>query len=313
MAANSSKSTVKDSIGFIGIGNMGLPMAGRLIAAGYDVTAYDVSADALAKAVALGAKPATSPADVASKTEIVLISMPTPDIVRDVIFGERGIASGNRRKIVVDLSTTGPRASAAIALDLAKRDIIAIDAPVSGGVGGAQKGTLAVMVSGPKAECDKLEAVLGVFGRVFYIGDKPGQAQMMKLMNNLLSATAMAATSEAVVLGVKAGLDPAIMIEVINAGSGRNTASEDKFPKQILPRTFNQGFGMGLMTKDVLLALAEADALKTPMWIGNAVKQTWLQAIAREGADADFTEVIKHLEAAAGVIVGKARSTAAKG
>jgi 3-hydroxyisobutyrate dehydrogenase-like beta-hydroxyacid dehydrogenase len=295
----------KGSIGFVGIGMMGLPMSSRLVAAGYDVVAYDIRPEALERIVLKGAKPATSAADVASKTDVVMVSMPTPDIVRDVVFGKNGIASGNRRRVFVDLSTTGPRVAESIAGDLAKQKVVAIDAPVSGGVAGAEKGTLAVMVAGPKAECEKLKPVFETIGKYFYIGDKPGQGQMMKLMNNLLSATATAATAEALVLGVKAGLDPFIMCDVLNAGSGMNTATRDKFPKAILPRTFDFGFAMGLMTKDVVLALAEADHHKTPMWIGNAVKQTWLQALNREGPATDFTHVIDMMEQAAGVTVGR--------
>ena len=295
----------KGSIGFVGIGMMGLPMASRLLGAGFEVTAYDIRKEAVDKIVAKGAKPATSAADVASKTDVVFVSMPTPDIVRDVVFGKNGIASGNKRRVFVDLSTTGPRMAEAIAADLDKQKIVAIDAPVSGGVSGAEKGTLAVMVSGPKAECEKLKPAFEAIGKYFWVGDKPGQGQMMKLMNNLLSATATAATAEAMVLGVKAGLDPHIMCDVFNAGSAMNTATRDKFPRAILPRTFDFGFAMGLMTKDVLLALGEADHHKTPMWIGNAVKQTWLQALNREGPATDFTRVIQMMEAAAGVTVGK--------
>src|SRR5205085_4468478 len=137
------------------------------------------------------------------------------------------------------------------------------------------KGTLAVMTSGPQAECDRLAPILAAMGKVFYIGSEPGMGQMMKLINNLLSATATAATSEAMVLGVKAGLDPQVMIDVINAGSGRNTATEDKFTRAIFPRSFDFGFALGLMTKDVKLCIDEAEALGVPMWIGSAVKQLW--------------------------------------
>jgi 3-hydroxyisobutyrate dehydrogenase-like beta-hydroxyacid dehydrogenase len=133
---------------------------------------------------------------------------------------------------------------------------------------------------------------------------------MMKLINNLLSATATAATSEAMVLGVKAGLDPYVMIDVINAGSGRTTASADKFPRSILPRSFDFGFAMGLMSKDVNLCIAEADALGVPMWIGNAVKQLWLYALAQGGPDEDFTALITHIERWSGVTVGGPRRNA---
>jgi 3-hydroxyisobutyrate dehydrogenase-like beta-hydroxyacid dehydrogenase len=235
----------------------------------------------------------------------VLVSLPVPDIVRDVAFGKNGIASGNRRRVFVDLSTTGPRVAEGVANEFAQNGVIAIDAPVSGGVSGAAKGTLAVMVSGPKDECEKLRPVFDVIGKYFWIGDKPGQGQMMKLMNNLLSATAMAATTEAIVLGVKAGLDPSIMCEVMNAGSGMNTATRDKFPKAVIPRSFDVGFTTGLMSKDVMLALAEADFHKMPMAIGNAVKATWLQTLAKEGAASDLTHIVRMMEEAAGVTVGQ--------
>jgi 3-hydroxyisobutyrate dehydrogenase-like beta-hydroxyacid dehydrogenase len=291
-------------IGFIGVGRMGLPMASRLIDAGHHLVAYDTQGQALSAIANKGAEKAASPAEVASRADTVMVSLPRPETVREVALGERGIAQGSKARLFVDLSTTGPRTAQAIAAELARRNIIAIDAPVSGGVAGATKGTLAVMTSGPKAECAALRPILQAIGKVFYIGAEPGMGQMMKLVNNLLSATAVAATSEAVVLGVKAGLDPRVMIDVINSGSGRSTASEDKFPRAILPRSFDYGFAMGLMSKDVNLCIAEADALQVPMWIGNAVKQLWQYGIGQGGPDQDFTELIKHLEKWVGVTVG---------
>jgi 3-hydroxyisobutyrate dehydrogenase-like beta-hydroxyacid dehydrogenase len=293
-------------IGFIGVGRMGLPMASRLLAAGHSLVVYDLRPEALDAIAAKGARLAASPAAVASAAEIVMASLPRPEIVREVALGERGIVAGSRRRVFVDLSTTGPHAARTIAAELAQRGVIAIDAPVSGGVAGAVKGTLAVMVSGSEQECEALRPLLAAIGKVFYIGDRPGLGQMMKLINNLLSATAVAATSEAVVLGVKAGLDAKVMIDVINAGSGRNTASEDKFPRAILPRRFDQGFALGLMAKDVKLCIEAADALEVPMWIGNAVKQMWLYGLGQGGPDQDFTELIKHIEKWAGVTVGAA-------
>jgi 3-hydroxyisobutyrate dehydrogenase-like beta-hydroxyacid dehydrogenase len=293
------------TIGFIGVGRMGLPMASRLLAAGHRVVAFDIQGQALSAIAGKGAETAASPAEVASRAEIVMASLPRPETVREVALGESGVIAGSRRQVFVDLSTTGPRMAQAVAAALGKRGVIAVDAPVSGGVKGATKGTLAVMTSGPAAECQALRPMLEAIGRVFYIGCQPGMGQMMKLINNLLSATATAATSEAIVLGVKAGLDPRVMIDVINAGSGRNTASEDKFPRAILPRSFDYGFAMGLMAKDVNLCIAEAEQLEVPMWIGNAVKQLWLYGLSQGGPDQDFTELIKHLEKWADVTVGE--------
>ena len=294
----------KETIGFIGVGRMGQPMASRLIAAGHPVVAYDIQGQALSAIANKGAATASSPAEVASRAEIVMTSLPVPAVVEEVALGIDGVASGSRVKTFVDLSTTGPRVAKAIAAGLAARGITAIDAPVSGGVAGAVKGTLAVMTSGPKEVCERLRPAFEVLGKYFYVGSEPGMGQMMKLLNNLLSATNIAATSEAVVLGVKAGLDPHVMVDVINAGSGRNTASEDKFPRAILPRSFDMGFAMALMTKDVKLCLDEAEAQGVPMWIGQAVKQVWQYGLAQGGQEQDFTEIIRHMEKWANVTVG---------
>jgi 3-hydroxyisobutyrate dehydrogenase-like beta-hydroxyacid dehydrogenase len=294
----------KETIGFIVVGRMGQPMASRLIAAGHPVVAYDVQGQALSAIANKGAETASSPADVAARAEIVMASLPVPAVVQEVALGQHGVAAGSRARVFVDLSTTGPRVAKAVAAALAERGITAIDAPVSGGVAGAVKGTLAVMTSGPKPQCDRLRPILEAIGKVFYIGPEPGMGQMMKLINNLLSATATAATSEAIVLGAKAGLDPYVMIDVINAGSGRNTATEDKFPRAILPRSFDYGFALGLMAKDVKLCIDEADALQVPMWIGQAVKQLWLYGLGQGGPDQDFTALITHIEKWSGVTVG---------
>lgn len=292
-------------IGFIGLGNMGGPMARRLIAAGHKLVVFDTRNDAVAPLVALGVQVASSPADVADRVETVMSSLPSLAISEKVALGEGGVIHGKKVKRYIDLSTTGSRAAAAIAASLAKKNIVQIDSPVSGGVGGATKGTLAVMVSGPQADIDAVKDVLAVFGKVFVIGDKPGMAQTMKLANNFLSATAMAATAEAVAMGVKAGLDPAVMIDVINAGSGRTTASDGKFPQSILPRTFNYGFGTALMLKDVRLCNEEAKSLDVPGPVMNAVLGQWEATADKFGGETDFTMIVQLVEQNAGVVIGK--------
>ena len=292
-------------IGFIGLGNMGQPMARRLVEAGHKLVIYDTRNDATAPLVALGAQLASSPEDVANRVETVMASLPSLQISEKVATGEGGVIHGKRVKRLIDLSTTGSRVAAKIAAALAKKNIVQIDCPVSGGVGGASKGTLAVMVSGPKAEVDLVKDVLAVFGKVFIIGEKPGMAQTMKLANNFLSATAMAATSEAVAMGVKAGLDPKVMIDVINAGSGRTTASDQKFPQSILSGTFNYGFATGLMLKDVRLCFEEAKGLDVPNSVMSAVLDQWETTNSEYGADSDFTAIVKMIEKRAGVTVGK--------
>src|SRR5213078_528646 len=165
----------------------------------------------------------------------------------------------------------------------------------------------AVMVSGPRADFEMVKHALSVIGKVFFIGEKPGAGQTMKLANNYLSATAMVATSEAVVMGVKAGLDPKVMIDVINAGSGLNTASRDKFPRSVLPRSFDFGFATGLMVKDVRLCLDEMRSLGLSMEVAEAVGRLWEVVIKEMGPDSDFTSAIKPIEKTAGVVVGEAK------
>ena len=286
-------------LGFIGVGKMGAPMAGRLLDAGHTLMVFDAHEAAMRPLLQRGARKAQSAGAVAAEVETVLVSLPTPDIVKQVALG----LPGGKLRNFVDLSTTGPRVAREIAAALAPKGIAGIDSPVSGGVSGAEKGTLAVMLACPADRRATLEPVLQVFGKVFYLGERPGLGQTMKLCNNLLSATAMAISCEAVVMGVKAGLDPRVMIDVINAGSGRNSATQDKFPKSILPRTFDFGFTNALMHKDVKLCVEEAEAMGVPMWVGSAVRQLWAYTSSRMGPETDFTTIVKSLEEWAGVEV----------
>jgi 3-hydroxyisobutyrate dehydrogenase-like beta-hydroxyacid dehydrogenase len=286
-------------IGFIGLGHMGFPMARRLLEAGHDVVAFDTRAEAADRLAALGARAASSPADVAGGAETVLASLPSPQVALDVATS----IDGGRVRRYVDLSTIGSATAVRIHDVLAARGVIAVDCPVSGGVGGAQAGTLALMVSCPRTDFEALLPVLEVIGRPMHVGEQPGSAQTMKLMNNILAATVLVATSEVVVMGAKSGLDPEVMIDVLNAGSGATSASRDKFPRAILPRTFDYGFATGLMVKDVRLYLDEAYALGVPVEIAEAVARLWETTLNDEGADSDFTSVIKPIERAADVTV----------
>ncbi len=295
-------------LGFIGIGNMGLPMALRLIDRGYGLAVFDIRKDAVAPLIARGARAAKSPADVASEAQTVLVSLPTPDAVQEVALGSNGIAKGSAVRVYVDLSTTGPQVAQLVANVLGEKGVSVLDAPVSGGVKGAEKGTLTVMVSGAMSVFEGVNPVLESIGEnLIYVGERPGLAQIMKLVNNLLNATALAASSEAFVLGAKAGLDPEIMLRVINASTGRNSATEDKFPRSILPRTFDWGFTTDLIYKDVKLCLEQAETLGVPMWVGNAVRQLWAYAVSQGGGPRDFTTIIQYIESWAGVEVRKSR------
>lgn len=293
---------VGEMLGFVGVGRMGGPMASRLLDAGYRLCVYDLSEAATAPLVARGAELAASPAEVASAAEIVLISLPTPDVVRQVVLGGNGgIINGSKVQLLIDLSTTGPGVATEVAAQVAERKIGWVDAPVSGGVTGAKAGTLALMVSCPKPALQEIEPVLKVFGRLFHTGEKPGLAQTAKLANNLLAATALVATSEVMAMGVKAGLDAKVLIDIINASSGRNSATQDKFPRAVLPGTFDFGFTTALSYKDVRLCVDEAEAMGVPMVVGAAVRQMLAVTKARFGGDSDFTFVAKVLEEWAGV------------
>ncbi len=284
--------------GFIGVGRMGAHMARRLLKAGFSLTVYDASKDAMDELAKSGAQTADSALDVANKTETAFLSLPTPDIVQRVCAD---LAAAKKLKVVVDCSTTGPGGARIAQAELGKANIVYMDAPVSGGMAGARDGTLAVMVSGKRAVYDQLEPALKQFGKLFFVGEGAGQAQVMKLANNLLAAAAIVLSSEAIAMGVKAGLDPRQMCDIINAGSGRNSATQDKFPRSVLPGTFDFGFATGLSYKDVRLCLQEADAQGVPMIAGAAVFQVLGVTKARFGADSDFTSIARVYEEWAGV------------
>jgi len=287
--------------GFIGLGNMGGPMAGRLIDAGYTLHVMDRDAAAVDRLVKQGATAHATPAALGAAADVVFLSLPDGKVVEHVIGQDQGLAQATRARRVVDLSTIGPNAARSAYETLKAKGIDYIDAPISGGVGGAQRGTLAVMVACPRELYDALSAALSTFGTLFYMGEQAGQAQVMKLANNLLSATAVAITSEAMALGVKAGLDAGTMIDVINAGSGRNSATVDKFPKAVLTGTFDVGFAARLAHKDVRLCLEEAERHGIPMPVGSSVREMLVLTNAVCGPDADYADVARVVEDFAGV------------
>lgn len=296
---------MSETLGFIGVGRMGGRIARRLVDAGHHLTVFDTSASALKTFTDLGSTGVDSPAAVGEAAEIVFVSLPTPPVVQEVALGPGGVAEGGKVKIFVDTSTTGSVYAKRIAEGLAAKNIVAVDSPVSGGLPGAEKGTLALMLACPPETFERLKPIMEPLGKPFFIGPKPGMGQTMKLLNNLLSATAMAISAEAVVMGVKAGLDPTLVMDVINAGTGRNSATALKIPKHVIPRTFNVGFPIGLLEKDVRLCLEEADALGIPMVVGTAVRQLMSITSATEGYSADMTEIVRTVERWAGIEVGK--------
>ena len=290
-----------EKIAFIGVGRMGSCMVGRLIAAGHTLTIYDPVAQAMAPLAALGARVAASAADAAAMCAVVMASVPGPADAREAA---RLIADSTSAKVFVDLSTSGPGAAQAIATLLGLRGIASIDAPVSGGVKGAAAGTLAIMASGPAPAMERVRPLIEVLGKVFVLGEKPGLGQTVKLANNLMSAASLAIAAEAMAMGVKAGVDPAAMLNVLNASSGRNSATQDKIPKHVLNRRFDFGFSNALSFKDVRLCLDEAEALGVPMVVGAAVRQMLSITHQTFGAAADCTDLVRVLENWAGCQIG---------
>ena len=241
----------KKRIGFAGVGRMGTPMVRRLLDAGYEVSVFDVNKDAVASLEKAGSRVAATPAALMGMADMVLMSLPTPEIVQAVALGEEGLVKGKGARIVVDLSTTGPRVMRIVAAGLRAAGITPVDCPVSGGVGGAEKGTLAIMVACASAVLPEVFPVLEVLGKPTHIGEEPWMGQMLKVINNIISVTSLAIASEALVLGAKAGLDPKVMMDVINAGTAGPTRQPTRFrnssspaasilasPLAFLPRTY---------------------------------------------------------------------------
>lgn len=282
--------------GFIGLGTMGGAMALRLVEAGYALTVLDSRPEAMARLTERGAATAATPAAVANAVDVVFLSLPTPDVVEAVVAGPDGVAAAERPVTVIDLSTTGSFVERRIAAALAAAGKVLVDCPISGGAEGARSGTLALMAAGPQATLDALAPVLKVFGTCYPVGDTPGQGQILKVINNLMSTAALAITSEALVLGVKAGLNPDRMLDAINASSGRNTASTSKFPKHVLPRTFDFGMPIKLSAKDAKLCLDEAERLGVPMIVGTAVRQLLTITCDHLGGGVDMTSVVRVVE-----------------
>ena len=288
-------------VGFIGLGAVGGPMARRLVQAGHHLSVYDIAPLAVGALADAGAEVCESARAVADAADLVLVSLPSPDAVSEVA---RQIAGGSAVRIYVDLSTTGPQVAEEVAALLGTAGVGVVDAPVSGGKAGAETGQLTVMVAGAAENIAIARGVLELLGsRIFVVGDRPGQGQAVKVINNLMSACSLAITAEATSLGVKAGLDPATLLEVVAASSGSNTAAAQKFPAYVLTRTFHQGFRLNLMAKDVRLCLSEARRQNVPMLLGATVEQLWNLGEATFPDDADFIEIVRMFEAWANVTI----------
>jgi 3-hydroxyisobutyrate dehydrogenase-like beta-hydroxyacid dehydrogenase len=292
-------------VAFLGLGQMGAPMAERLIDGGFEVHVFDVAAGAMRPLVERGAIGAASPGACAQGAEVAFACLPTPEVSRAVALGEGGIENADGLGVYIETSTIGATTVRAIAGALGDRGIAVLDAPVSGGPRGARAGQLSTMVAGERGVFERVRPLLETIARnVFYVGEQPGLGQIAKLANNMISAAGMAAACEAAAMAVKAGLDARTLIDVVNASTGRNSATEDKFPQSILPRSFDYGGKLATMYKDVRLCLEEAENLGVPMWVGSTVTQLWFHAMCQGRGDDDYTSIAKMIEAWSDVIIG---------
>ncbi len=292
-----------DAVGFVGVGRMGAPMVRRLLARGHEVFLRDVSEAAVAPFK--GQKNATicaSPREVAARAPVVLLSLPLPRILDEVVLGPDGVAAAGSGRVVIDLSTSGVAAARRVSAGARARGLRYLDAPVSGGVQGAEQGTLSVMVAGDRDLHDRCQALLAIVGRnVFYVGAEPGQGQAMKLANNMLSGTALAATLEALAVTTKAGISPKLAVDVLNVSSGRNSATQDKVPRAVLTGTFDFGFLVRLLLKDVKLFEELAEELGVSTVVAEATVNAWRMAVAQGLGDEDITAIARMYERWAGV------------
>ena len=291
------------NIGLIGLGNIGQHFATRLLAAGHELVVHDRNAAAQERFVAKGAQAADSAKDLASRVEIVLLCLPIPRVVADVAAE---VAQGGKVRIVLDLSTTGPSVTKDVDALLKAKGIALVGAPVSGGTANAEKGALAVMPAGPSQAYEEVEPLLRVIGnKIFYLGADPTLGQTMKIINNTLYATSMIASLEALVYGVKAGLDSRTMLDVINVSSGRSFATLERIPQCVLDRSFPVRFTTELLHKDVKMCIDEAEKLGAPMLVSQTARQFLAFAMTQGDGDKDNVYPIRHFEQWAGVQFGE--------
>ncbi|MEP7457319.1 NAD(P)-dependent oxidoreductase [Phyllobacterium sp. SB3] len=291
-----------DAYGFVGLGAMGFPMVSKAVEAGLSVFVFDTSSAALEAVVARGAKRVGSAAAVADAAETVFVSLPDASIVEAVALGETGIIHGSRIKHYIDLSTTGPTMARTVADAMTRKGISTLDAPVSGGPIGVRNGSLAVMASGSEATLEKAKAFLTTFATTFvYLGPEVGKAQVLKLANNLLTATNMVIVGEALAFAEKGGVAPEDLFRIINAGSGRSWVSEVAYPKHVVTRQYDQNFRTELMHKDVTLCMQEAERMGVPMWLGSNVRQFWQFAMTQGMASEDCSRIAALIEGWAGI------------
>ena len=298
--ANQAGSITKEStrVGFIGIGNMGTPMAGHLAKGGWKVTVLDTDPAKVAGfSKEHGAAAAASLTELGTASDVVITMLPDGHVVRRVALGKDGkgdslVAGLAKGAVIIDMSSSAPVGTRELGADLAKQGVSLIDAPVSGGVRGAVAATLAIMLGGDKAIADRCDPLLALMGKRFYVGSL-GAGHAAKVLNNYVSAAGLAAAAEAVLIAQRFGIDPQTLINVINASTGRNNSTENKFAQFILNGKFNSGFALGLMAKDISLAMEVAQACDVPAELGQATLELWKKAEQAVGGTADHTEIAR--------------------
>ncbi|MEL7632015.1 MULTISPECIES: NAD(P)-dependent oxidoreductase [Sporomusa] len=285
-------------LGFIGLGAMGSKMLANVIKAGHSVTVFDIGQAAVDAAVALGAKKAANAAETARGKEIVLLSLPNSAIVESTVLGPGGILEGAEQGLlIVDLSSITPQSIQKIAGIAKAKGVSIIDAPVSGGTAGAQMATLSIMVGGEQADFERALPVLQSIGsKIDHVG-AIGAGDTVKLVNNLLLGVNMVAVAEALCLGVKAGIKPEVLYQIISNSSGNSYALTAKYKKFIAAGNFEPGFMIDLQYKDLQLAVDTAKGLKVPLVLGNIAQQAYEIARASGLGAEDISAVIKLGEA----------------
>ena len=295
-------------VGYLGVGNMGQPMAGKLLDGGHGLTVFDISEAAMEPLLERQARRAESPRAMADQCETVFVSLPTLAAFRAAVLGENGLIHGKAMKLLVNTCTVGVPFLREIEAALTPRGVTIVDCPISGGPAGARAGTLSVMVSGDPAAVAKVRPLISLWGKTLTVaGDKPGAAQVLKLTNNILFAVSLAATSEAFVMGAKGGVDPEVMVTAINAGSGRNGATATVMPVSVLDRSFQYGAPIHILMKDVDLAIEMGEELGVPMWVCQAARLVYLNTMFAGAGNDDISTLIKHNERAAGFTLPKTR------
>jgi 3-hydroxyisobutyrate dehydrogenase-like beta-hydroxyacid dehydrogenase len=294
--------------GYLGVGNMGQPMAAKLLDAGHSLTIFDISEPAMRPLLERQARRAASPQELGDRSEIVFVSLPTLAVFRAAVLGPNGLIYGGAMKVLVNTCTVGVPFVKEVEEAMAARGVTVVDCPISGGPAGARAGTLSVMVSGAPEAIERVRPLISLWGSTLTIaGDKPGAAQVLKLTNNILFAVSLAATSEAFVMGAKGGLDPEVMVNAINAGSGRNGATQTVIPTVVLDRSFDYGAALHILMKDIDLAIAQGEELGVPMWVCQTARLVYKHAIFQGSAADDISTLVRYVERSAGFEIPKTR------